>query len=292
MIDSWDMFNETLHVNDDVDRASDELYPKIKACKRGLIATDLPPGLNMERVIITKGYKRAAGAMGISSSRQLKNGKWEIRIYLSDDFTLDTLKHELSHGFRLTKIGKEKALNNISHLKSELLFKPLNSKAIENFFLILYLANDEEISVSSAEVKGFIRELTDMSAQKIGMEGRQKPTKDSFIYALKNSDPYFKYKRIENFDIKENFKDFTTAETNKFFYLLEQNASQLDKIRSGYFPNFRLVLKSIKQVFFNNVSLGGYSPKPKRGIEFYDKWIKKQANKYKRRLYSLYDHFN
>jgi hypothetical protein len=271
------LISERLHLNKEVDLYSDQIYDIIKnSDKLKFEFYDVPQKLNINKLIINLKDNNDGNLGSINLDKCKKTDKgWIIEVDLVRNFKLNTLKHELNHVLRLTLIGKDKMISNLNYLKSSLLFSNSNNDEIDRFFLIIYLANDEEINATISELNGYVKEV--MSYRNID----------------KLSDAYKKANMLIKFSCKENFKSFSKNDLNKFFYLLEENKTELDTIQKSNFSTIRTIFKAIKDILFNKVSFNDNKLyNPNKNDIFYDRWINKQGNKLLRRIYSLYDHYS
>lgn len=275
----YDLILDRLHINTDLDIYSDEIYDIIKSSdKNKFIFKDKLSNINITELIIKIADIKSNGYLDVNSCKELHNG-WKIVIYLSKDFKLHTLKHELSHALRLTLYGKDKVIKNLNYIKSIGRFKYLNNKEIDNFFYILYIANEEEINASIAETVGHIKEL--IKANNIYL------TKDEFIYIIKTSDAYQKSELLINFSFSKNLKSLNKKEINKLLYIIEEEKEDLYKKRKS---KFKLILNAIKNILFNKIDFDE-EVYPIKGYKFYEKMINNKGHKLRKNLYSLYDLF-
>jgi hypothetical protein len=283
---SFKIIIERLGINKEIDEYSDKIYKIIKnSDKDKFIFTDLPKNTNISKLTLSiKKSNTKLGELCLNKSKNTKDG-WVIYINLSKDFYLDTLKHELNHALRLTLIGKDKVISNLNYIRSKGGFFNVNNSEIEEFFYIIYLANDEEINSTIIETHGYIKEIM----KKWNVD---KLSKKDFEYIIKNSPGYSKSNLLINFTCEDNFKSFNKNQLNKFFYILEENKDKLEKIEKSYFRKIKLAIKVINDLFINKINFDeDFSYKPKRGSDFYNNWINKQGERLKKRLYRLYDHY-
>ena len=287
------LITEKLHINKELDEYSDEIYTLMKKSDENKFEfTDIPNKLNICKLIINIKHLKAglSGQLDLNKSKETKDG-WVIYIDLKKHFMLYTLKHELNHALRLTLIGKDKMIKNLNHLKAQNIFAFSKNDEIDNFFYIMYLANDEEINARVMETNGLIKQVFSGVG---GYRTYDKITKEYFNSIITGSDAYGTANELINFKCDDIFKKFNENQLNKLFYILEENKSELDRIQDSKFTKLKLIIKTFKDIFNNKT---GFSLddtniyKPKKGKEFYDKWIPAQGEKLKRRLYSLYDHY-
>lgn len=282
------LISERLHLNKEVDLYSDQIYDIIKnSDKLKFEFCDIPKKINITKLIINLKDNNDGnlGSLNLDKCKKTNKG-WIIEIDLVRNFKLNTLKHELNHALRLTLLGKDKMISNLNYLKSSLLFSNSNNDEIDRFFLIIYLANDEEINATISELNGYIKEV-------MSYRGVDKLSRNDFEYILKLSDAYKKANMLINFSCKGNFKSFSKNDLNKFFYLLEENKTELDTIQKSKFYTIRTIFKTIKDTIFNKISFNDNKLyKPNKNDIFYDRWINKQGNKLLKRIYSLYDHYS
>jgi hypothetical protein len=284
------MIIERLHIYKDIDEYGDKIYEIIKNSKTNKFKfTDLPVKLNISELIIELKQlpPGISGELDLDKSKKSKLG-WTIYINLKNDFSLHHLKHELSHALRLTLLGKDKAVKNLNFIKSKNVFGLTKNYEIDKFFYLLYLSNDEEINARVLETKGFIDEI-------IKKWEVNTISKNDFIYIIQSSSVYKHSNELINYKTDEIFKNWSKNNINKLFYMIEENKSDLDKIESSNFRKLKLFIKLIKSIFSNKTGFeieDDHIYKPKRGQKFYDKWIPKQGEKLKKRIYSLYDHYN
>jgi hypothetical protein len=285
----FQIINERLHINKEVDEYSDEIYDFMKKSKsKEFIFVDLPPKLNINKLIIKlkKLPPGNGGQLDLNKSEQLKSG-WVIYINLKEDFSLYHLKHELNHALRLTLIGKDKMIKNLNFINAKNIFGLNKNDEINYFFYLLYLSNDEEINAKVIETKGLIQEVMEKWEVK-------KISKNDFIYIIQGSDAYRQANELINYNTDKIFKDWSQNNINKLFYILEENKSELDKIHSSSFSKIKLIIKMFKDVFINKTNFeieDRHIYKPKKDKKFYDSWIPSQGEKLKRNLYSLYEHY-
>jgi hypothetical protein len=290
--EDFNQFNliiERLHINKEVDFYSDKIYPIISNSKLSYFEfTDIPVKLNISKIIINlKNMKPGlSGQLDLNKSKKTKLG-WIIHIDLNKDFDLYILKHELNHALRLTLIGKDKMIKNLNHIKSQNIFGLTKDSEMEYFFYLMYLVNDEEINSKVMETNGLIKEV-------MTKWGVSKLTKEQFDFIIKGSDVFNQSNELVNFKCDELFKKYDENKLNKFFYILEENKSELDRIQNSRFSKLKLIIKSFRDIFNNKTGFNQNDRniyKPKRGKSFYDIWIPKQGNKLKKRIYSLFDHY-
>jgi len=290
--EDFNQFNliiERLHINKEIDEYSDEIYPIISNSNKSKFEfTDIPDKLNISKLIINiKDMKSGlSGQLDLNKSKETKNG-WIIYIDLKKDFNLYTLKHELNHSLRLTLIGKDQMIKNLNYIKAQNTFIFSKDKQLEYFFYLVYLANDEEINSKVMETNGLIKEV-------MTKWGVNKLSKVDFDYIIKGSDAFKQSNELINFKCDNLFKNYDENKLNKLFYILEENKSELDRIQDNVFSKLKLVIKTLRDIFnnktgFEKKDLNIY--KPKKGKKFYDNWIPSQGHKLKKRIYSLYDHY-
>lgn len=283
------LISERLHINKDIDSYSDKIYPFISNSKESYFEfIDLPPKLNISKLIIkVKNMGPGlSGQLDLNKSKQTKNG-WVIYLDLIENFGLDTLKHELNHALRLTLVGKDKMIKNLNYIKSQNIFGLSKDNEMEYFFYLMYLANDEEINAKVMETNGFIKDAMDNW-------GVNKLDSKSFDYIIRGSDAFRQSREMTNFKCDDLFKNYEINKLNKLFYILEENKSELDRIQSGMFIKLKLIIKGFKDLLNNKTGFTQEDNKiykPKRGKEFYDRWIPSQGLKLKKRIYSLFDHY-
>ena len=280
---------ERLHINKDIDEYSDRIYSIINnSTKDKFKFTDLPPKLNIKKLIINikKMNDGLSGELNLNKSKKTKDG-WIIYINLKNGFKLYTLKHELNHALRLTLIGKDKMIKNLNYIKSQNIFAFSKNNEMDQFFYLMYLANDEEINSKIMETNGFIKEVMlkwDVSSL----------SKNDFLYIIKSSDAYKQSEYMINFKCEDLFKNWDNNKLNKLFYILEENKYELDRIQSSRFSKLRILVKTFKDILINTTNFIDQDHKiykPIKGKDFYKKWIPYQGNKLRKRLYSLYDHY-
>lgn len=295
MINNFKDFNqhnliiERLHINKEIDLYSDEIYPMIsKSDKSKFEFLKLPNNLNIIKLIINikEMSPGVSGQLNLSKSKKTKNG-WIICVDLKKDFSLSTLKHELNHALRLTLVGKDKMIKNLNHIKSQNIFHFIKDSEMEHFFYFMYLSNDEEINAKIMETNGFIKEI-------MNKWGVDKLSKSEFDYIIKGSDAFKKSNELINFNCSDLFKNYDENKLNKLFYILEENKSELDRIQDSKFSKLKLVIKLFRDIFNNKTGFDENDRniyKPKKGKKFYDRWIPSQGEKLKKRILSLYDHY-
>lgn len=290
--EDFNQFNliiERLHINQEIDTYSDEIYPIISnSGKSYLEFTDMPAKLNISKLIVNIKDMRPglSGQLDLDRSKKTRSG-WIIWINLKKNFNLYTLKHELNHALRLTLIGKDKMIKNFNYIKSQNIFSFYKDKEMEYFFYLMYLANDEEINSKVMETNGLIKET-------MTKWGVSKLTNEQFDYIIRGSDAFRQSNELINFKCDDLFRKYDENKLNKLFYILEENKSELDRIGDSWFSKLRLVIKIFRDIFNNKIGFHQDDKniyKPKRGKSFYDSWIPSQGNKLKRRIYSLFDHY-
>jgi len=295
MINNFKDFNqhnliiERLHINKEIDLYSDEIYPMISKSDKSIFEfTNIPYNLNIIKLIINI-KDIAIGVseqLDLNKSKKTKNG-WIIYLNLKKGFSLDKLKHELNHALRLTLIGKDKMIKNLNHIKSQNIFHFIKDSEMERFFYLMYLSNDEEINAKVMETNGFIKEIMNKWVV-------DKLSKNEFYFIIKGTDAYRQSNELIGFSCNSVFKKYDENKLNKFFYILEENKSELDRIQDSYFSKLRLIVKVFRDVFKNKTSFKQDDKniyKPKKGKKFYDRWIPSQGEKLKKRILSLYDHY-
>lgn len=289
-IENFEFFLLRERINEDVDKFSDEIYDIMKNSNLNKFefSDEIPVKLNINKLIITIkdniGIKGTLGSLNLGKSKKSSNGKWIIYIDLRKDFKLYSLKHELNHALRLTLIGKDKMISNLNYIKSKGIFMPMKNKEIDNFFYLIYLSNDEELNSAVMETNGWIKEII----------YENKISKDDFLYLIQESTAYKNSENMINFNCKNHFNDFNNNELNKFFCILEDNKSELDKIQKSKFSKIKMFIKAFNDILNSKISFDkndNIKYTPKKGPDFYEKWINSQGEKLKRRLYSLYDHY-
>ena len=277
---------ERLGVNKEIDEYSDKIYEIIKKSdEKHFTFTHLPNKTNIKKLIINIKKKfNKLGELNLNKSKKLKDG-WIIYINLSENFYLDTLKHELNHALRLTLLGKDEMISNINYLRTKGSFFNLKNNEIEDFFYIIYLENDEEINSIIIETHGYIKEIM----KEWGVETL---SRNDFEYLIRKSPGYYKSHLLKNFNCEMNFQSFNKNQLNQFFYILEENKEKLDKISNSLLGKIKLVIKAIKDTIFNKINFdSNFNHKAKKGSKFYNNWINKQGDKLRRKLYKLYDHY-
>lgn len=295
MIDSYKNFRynlivERLGINKEIDEYSDKIFNLLKNSKdRKFTFTDLPENVNIYKLYINKldhKYFDKNGELDINSSKKTNKG-WVITINLSDDFGIDTLKHEMNHALRMSLIGKDKMIKELNYLKSKVRFLNLRDDNIENFFYILYLASEEEINAKVIQTHGYIKEV--MKEWKV-----DKLSKRDFEYLILSSEAYLDAKSLIRFDCFKNFKNLNQNQLNKFFHIIEEEKVKLDTISDSNLRTIKLVIKAVKDIIFNKVTFiydDDRIYKPKKDANYYNKWINGQGERLKRRLYRLYDFY-
>ena len=295
MINNFEDFNqhnliiERLHINKEMDLYSDEIYRIISKSNESIFEfTDIPENINIIKLIINikDMITGLSGQLDLNKSKKTKNG-WIIYLNLKKGFTLDILKHELNHALRLTLIGKDKMIKNLNHIKSQNIFQFSKDSEMERFFYLMYLSNDEEINAKVMETNGFIKEI-------MNKWGVNKLSKNEFDYIIKLTDAYKQSNELITFSCNNIFKNYDENKLNKFFYILEENKSELDRIQDSIFSKFRLIVKAFRDIFNNKTGFKQDDRniyKSKKGKKFYDKWIPSQGEKLKKRILSLYNHY-
>jgi hypothetical protein len=289
--EDFNQFNliiERLHINQEIDTYSDEIYPIISnSGKSYLEFTDMPAKLNISKLIVNIKDMRPglSGQLDLDRSKKTRWG-WIIWINLKKNFNLYTLKHELNHALRLTLIGKDKMIKNLNYIKSQNIFISKDNE-MEYFFYLIYLANDEEINSKVMETNGLIREvMTKWEVNKL--------TKEQFDYIIKGTGSFKQSNELINFKCDNLFKNYDENKLNKLFCILEENKSELDRIQDSKFSKLKLIIKTFRDIFNNKTGFNQDDKniyKPKKGKKFYDNWIPSQGDKLKKRIYSLYEHY-
>jgi hypothetical protein len=300
MINTFEDFNqfnliiENLHINKEIDLYSDEIYQIITKSVKLTVGgkfefLELSKNLNIIKLIINikDMSPGVSGQLDLNKSKKTDNG-WIIYIDLKKDFNLSTLKHELNHALRLTLVGKDTMIKNLNHIKSQNIFHFSKDREMEKFFYLMYLSNDEEINSKVMETNGLIKEI-------MNKWGVDKLSKNDFDYIIKGGDAFKKSNELINFKCDIIFKSYDENKLNKLFYILEENKSELDRIHDSKFSKLKMVIKLFRDIFNNKTGFVENDRnvyKPKRGKKFYDNYIPSQGEKLKRRIYSLYEHYN
>ena len=285
----FNLIIERLHINKEIDEYSDKIFIVISNSNRSNFEfEDIPNKINISKLIINiKDMNPGlSGQLDLNKSKETKNG-WIIHIDLKKDFNLYTLKHELNHALRLTLIGKDKIIKNLNHIKSQNIFAFSKDNEMEYFFYLMYLSNDEEINAKVMETNGLLKEV--MWKWKV-----DKLSKSDFDYIIKGSDAFKQSNELINFKCDDLFKNYDENKLNKLFYILEENKSELDRIHDSRFSKLKLIVKAFKDIFSNKTGFNQDDKKiykPKRGRKFYDTWVPSQGEKLKKRISSLYDHY-
>lgn len=305
-IDGFKLFhiNERLHINKDIDEYTSKMYAHMKSKMKNstnpnrfefTFNDDIPSKLNMceIKVKICKLPEGVSGRVNLLLCKNTDKG-WKIVIELTQHFKLNILLHEMNHALRLTYMGKTKSINTLSYTNSRSRF-PKNDN-IDEFFYAIYMANDEEIASRLPEVHGDIKEFM----TKFRMD---KLSKKDFMYILEVTKAYNDAEFLIKFDCRKCL-DLDEQKMNKFFVMLEDNASELSSIRKNMFSSdksspslltiFKLALKNFKDSmninkFYIDNDIKKYSPK--KGEKYYNNWIHSQGEKLKRKILSLYDHY-
>lgn len=285
----YSLLIERLHINNEIDSISDEIWMNIQgSTNQKHVFYDLPYKLNISKLIINIQEMKShiSGQLDLNKSKSTKGG-WIIHIDLTNGFTLDILKHELNHALRLTLVGKDQMIKNLNHIKAQNIFAIYKDNAMDYFFYLMYLANDEEINAKVIETGGFIKET-------MNKWGVDKLTNSQFHYIILSSDAWRVANQLINFKCDEVFKNWPDNKLNKLLYILEENKGELDRIHQSKFSKLKLIIKAIRDIFRNNTGFNLDDHKiyhPKRGKKFYDQYITKQGHKLKKRIMSLYDHY-
>lgn len=285
----FNLIIERLHINKEIDEYSDKIYPIIYNSNKSYFEfTDLPSKLNISKLVINiKDMKPGlSGQLDLNKSKETKNG-WIVYVNLKKNFNLYTLKHELNHALRLTLIGKNKMIKNLNYIKSQNIFSFSKDKEMDYFFYLMYLSNDEEINAKVMETNGLIKEI--MNKWEV-----DKLSKNDFDYIIKSTEDFKQSNELINFKCDDLFKNYDENKLNKLFYILEENKSELDRIQDSKFSKLKLIIKTFRDIFNNKTGFNQDDRniyKPKRGKKFYDTWIPSQGDKLKKRIYSLYEHY-
>ncbi len=285
---------EKLHMNEDVDKLSDYIYSELNKNGFNDISIDcenIVPNMGIQSINITIYEKENSLAeLDINKSKKLSNGKWVMFLNIKKGIYLDTIKHEIDHCLRLVKKGKIDTINKLNYIKSSTPFTYLKNDDIEYFFHLIYLSSDEEINSMVSETYGLIKEV-ESSVGKI--------SKKAFILIIKNSRAYSASKNLIDFKEDTVFNSFSNNVKNKFFYLLEKNRKELNKINDNY-PNWiktlRIIWKVVRDEVLKSNKLEDNDsveyPKTNKNLKYYKKWFNSQGDKLNRKLFSLYDHFD
>jgi hypothetical protein len=280
---------ERLHINKEIDRYSNLIYPLITNSEKSYFEfIDTPNNSNIHklRINIKKLPNGVSGQLDIGKSHKTKLG-WIIYINLKKNFNLHTLTHELNHALRLTLIGKDKMIRNLNHIKASNIFDTKDDE-IKYFLYLIYLANDEEINAKVAETHGLIKDI-------INKLDTGELSKNYFNTIIYYSDALEIANKLINFKCEDTFKKYNNNQLNKLFYLLEENKLELDRIQDTWFSKIKIIIKIFKDLLSNKTGLSQIDDKiykPRRGKKFYDRWIPSQGQKLKKRIYSLYDHYS
>ena len=281
------LLKETYHTHDDMDKYSLILYNNIKNKNIGkYIFTDLPVSLKINKLIINITDKlKAKGQIDLDKSKKTKNGSI-IYIDLRQDFTLDTLSHELDHSLRFTLKKKIDILKKLNYLKSFNIFTQKVQSEIEQFIHCMYLASDEEFEAKVKQFHGEIKEqMILLNIEKINNRYFE------LIYntsSVKND-----IERLKNFKIKDCFYKISDNNINKFFCIYEDNKKELDRIENtkiNLFRKLKLIIKGLKQINSDNFELNIEDDKiykPKKSPYYYEKWINEQGIKLENKIKRL-----
>lgn len=273
---------ERLHINNDVDKYSSEIYSIMKNSNDSIFIFDnIPLNMNIIKLTIRLENISDMGFLNLDKCKKTKNG-WIIEIVLREDFKLSTLEHELFHTLRLTLLEKDKVIRNLNYIRSFNIFNEKEHPEIMDFLEIVYLSNDEEINAKIHEFDGYVKSII----------GDQRITKEEFKTLIISSDILNICNLLINFKCDNLFKKYDSNKLNKMFYLLEENKNKLDRYEISKFRKF---IYMINRIFSKNY----YKPQivdnrvymPIKGKSFYDDWISKQGQKLKNRIYSLYDRY-
>lgn len=304
-IEKFNLFliNEKLHINTDIDEYTSKMYTYMKSKIKNstnpnriefTFDDDIPSKLNMceIKVKICKLPEGVSGRLNVLLCKNTDKG-WKIVIELTQHFKLNILLHEMNHALRLTYMGKNKAIKALNYTNSQSRF-PKNDN-IDEFFYAIYLANDEEIASRLPEVHGDIKEfMTKFSMNKL--------SKKDFMYILEGTKAYNDAQFLIQFDCRKCL-NLDEQKMNKFFVMLEDNASELSNIHKNMFSSdksspsfisfFKILLKKFKDSMNSNNLLDNDAKKysPKKGEKYYNNWIHSQGEKLKRKILSLYDHY-
>lgn len=285
----YEFILEKLHINNLVDNYSDSIYDKIiNSNSNKILFEDIPKGLNIKKIIISiKNFNDGTnGLLNLDKSYKTKAG-WIIYLYFKKNFPISTLKHELNHAYRLTLIGKENMIKNLNHIRTQNVFLKTKDSKMEYLFHLIYLANDEEINAKVIETHGFIKDI-------MRKNGLEKLNNQQFDYLIKETEGWKIAQLLMNFKCADVLDNLSENNINKLFSILEDNKIELDRLDKGPFRKLRTFIKSFKDTISNKTNLNFEDTKiykPKKGVNFYDKWITDQGKKLKKRLSSLHNHY-
>ena len=289
-IKSFSMFliNEKLHIHDEMDSFTNYMYQQLCNKNVGIyeIKNVINDNLKIDKVIVNIITNSTSyGELDINKS-YLKDDKWIFYLNLRVDFTLAVIKHEMDHALKLLLGQKDVILNKLNNIKASYVFNKNNE--IENFFYMIYLSSEHEINSAITEAHG---ELTDYMRS----INKNNLSKQEFKNLIVNTRSYKNAIKLSDFKMKENFVGFSENNLNKLLYLYEENKAELDNINklSNFIMKIKLIIKGFK-LLFNKISFD-FEPDrkytPDKNYKFYDKFINKKGVKLKRKLLSLYMHY-
>jgi hypothetical protein len=284
---------EELHINRDIERISDWIYEEVIKSKENKI-TLYPDqkvfNLPVEKIIIFLTDGSYDGALDVgSSSKKDSTSLWTLTIHIDKNFkkyeTKATIFHEMSHALRLMKVPKIEYLNNLNFKKSASVSFPRN-KEFEDISNYIYLSNKEEIESMVSETYGFIKDFM----EKNNVEYLER---DFFERIIRVSRSYNVSLYLSEFSAGEYFKNVPKEMVDYFFSLFEKEKEELDIINKGtFFRKIRLFIRITKKLLSSpNTYIPPDYIKPKKGIEFYERYFHEAGEELRRKLFSLYLHF-
>ena len=284
--DSYFRLNEKLHINQEVDKLSQFIFDNYGNKEVGKYIINIDPTINIIKIIlyIVPKNNEYIGLLKVNKCYKDKNGNWIMYINIIKNFKLEYISHEISHAFELTRMGKDKLLNKLTKINRSIRFEHYQ---IINFFNYIYLISDEEISSIINESYSYIKDYLKGSKVKSNL----------FKHLVTETKGFRRLKEIEDLSIRGIFDDKKDYQINNFLYMYEQNTIDNMKLRTNSFiDNIRYYWKRFKERDMINFTKDVFSIrikyKPKRNLNYYDEFFKKQSEKLKKRLYGLYDHFS
>jgi hypothetical protein len=284
------LINEAYHLNFDAVKLSNFLYEKIKDTKdrNSTIKVDdlkIPIEKFVIEILETSNFRGM-----VNTEKSYKSGeKWIVYLILRSDFDVSVISHEMDHVLKLIKKGKSDILKKMAYISASSFF--LNDEeCITNFFRMIYLSSEEEVTAVVNETYSLVKRTLEEESFNSEEEKRKR-----FYELIEESRGYEIAETLINFTSRNNFKGMTQNSINKFFYLYNESRSDLEKMIKKepiFIRKVRLFLYNIKKIWNNE--LHSYPDRiygsSRKGEEYYEKWINSQGLSLKKRLFSLYYH--
>ena len=285
-IDSYDLFvfrvNEKLHINEEVDKLSQFIFDNYSDKKVGKYIINIDPTINIIKIILNIiPNTEYSGKLEVNKCFKNKGGNWIMYIDIEEKFKLGDISHEISHAFELTRMGKTKLLNKLDFIKKTM---KINYDQIDIYFHYMYIFSDEEISSVINESYSYLKQYVNNGKIKSNL----------FNHLVMETKGFRRLKETENISIRGIFSGKKDYQINNFLYVYEKNIVHEKTTRiNSFLQNIKYLWNRGSIVYtINNIFDSTNKYKPKRNLNYYDDFFKKQSEKLKKRLYGLYDHFS